>query len=129
MSKAITAIIIILVIAGLGYAGYWYYTNNLVHSNDNNGDNNNGNGTAADTCVSQSGFSMDWQEAQSIAEQSECAQSGALKDTKVCNEITATWWIDLTPNAPQENCNPACVVSLENKTAEINWRCTGLILP
>ncbi|MFH0798065.1 MAG: hypothetical protein V1906_01495 [Candidatus Woesearchaeota archaeon] len=66
-------------------------------------------------------------EAKAIALGSECGQKGALKDTKVCNEGTKTWWIDLEPNEKNEICNPACVVNTETKTAEINWRCTGLI--
>ncbi len=61
-----------------------------------------------------------------IAEASECMQEGTLKATHTCNTITGTWWIDLEPNTPQEGCNPACVVSVETETAEINWRCTGL---
>ncbi len=45
----------------------------------------------------------------------------------VCNEGTGTYWIGL--NIEKEGCNPACVVNLETRTAEINWRCTGLIPP
>lgn len=44
-----------------------------------------------------------------------------------CNENTATYWIDL--NMTRAGCSPACVVYLANRTAEINWRCTGLITP
>lgn len=40
------------------------------------------------------------------------------------NENTKTWWFDL--EFKKEGCSPACVV-YENKTAEINWRCTGLL--
>jgi len=42
-----------------------------------------------------------------------------------CNENTGTFWIGL--DIKKEGCNPACVVKLADKTAEINWRCTGLV--
>ena len=63
-------------------------------------------------------------EAKDIAIQGQCGDK--LKDTYICNEITGTWWIDL--DIEKEGCNPACVINVETKTAEINWRCTGLIL-
>ena len=62
-------------------------------------------------------------EAKEIALLSECGDR--LKDTYICNEITGTWWINL--DIEKEGCNPACVINVETKTAEINWRCTGLI--
>ncbi len=65
------------------------------------------------------------EEALEIAENSDCMQEGNLTDTIVYNEYTETWWIDFDIEIP--GCNPACVVSEETKTAEINWRCTGLI--
>lgn len=66
-------------------------------------------------------------EAKQIASASECAKEGKLKETYVCNEITGTWWIDL--NIKKEGCSPACVINVETKQAEINWRCTGLVKP
>lgn len=62
-------------------------------------------------------------DAKQIAINSECGDR--FKETYVCNEETGTWWIDL--DIEKEGCNPACVVNLETKEAEINWRCTGLI--
>jgi len=62
-------------------------------------------------------------EAKDIALLSECGDR--LKDTYICNEITGTWWINL--DIEKEGCNPACVINVETKTAEINWRCTGLL--
>lgn len=41
-----------------------------------------------------------------------------------CNEGTGTFWIDM--NIQKKGCNPACVINIEDKSAEINWRCTGL---
>jgi len=70
---------------------------------------------------------MTIEEAMAIAQNSECVQEGRLTDTYVHNEYTRTWWIDLDPFTPKEGCNPACVVNEDTKTAEINWRCTGLM--
>ena len=54
-------------------------------------------------------------------------QSGTLKDTAEYNPNSNTWWIDMTADKP--NCNPACVVDVTTKTAEVNWRCTGVVVP
>lgn len=62
-------------------------------------------------------------EAKEIAIQGQCGDK--LEDTYICNEGTGTWWIDL--DIQKEGCSPACVINVETKTAEINWRCTGLI--
>lgn len=79
-------------------------------------------------CSNEAGTAgMSLSKAMQIAEASECAQEGTLAATHMCNSITGTWWIDLTPNEPKDGCNPACVVNVATETAEINWRCTGLI--
>jgi hypothetical protein len=62
-------------------------------------------------------------EAKKIAVLGECGDN--LKDTYICNEITGTWWINL--DIEKEGCSPACVIDVETKIAEINWRCTGLL--
>jgi len=67
-------------------------------------------------------------EALEIAQDSECMEEGALTGQTIYNENTKTWWIDLHPNEERPGCNPACVVSEATKTAEINWRCTGVIV-
>ncbi|RLC33943.1 MAG: hypothetical protein DRZ76_03655 [Candidatus Nealsonbacteria bacterium] len=61
--------------------------------------------------------------AKEIGAGSECGSDYAQNYS--CNEITGTWWIDL--NLEKPGCNPACVVDVVNETAEINWRCTGLV--
>jgi putative hemolysin len=66
-------------------------------------------------------------DAKQIASQSTCMQSGTLKDTGVYNSNSNTWWIDMAADKP--DCNPACVVDVKTKTAEVNWRCTGAIPP
>ncbi len=70
---------------------------------------------------------MTLEEARTIAASSECTQEGTLTDSAFYNENTRTWWIDLALEQP--GCKPACVVSEETRSAEINWRCTGLIIP
>lgn len=64
-------------------------------------------------------------EARVIAEKS-CIKGGEVLSAGIYNENSKTWWYDANLNATREGCNPACVVSEETKTAEINWRCTGL---
>jgi len=82
---------------------------------------------AGDVCVKTgTSESMEFAEAISIAEASDCVTDGALAHNHVCNNVTGTWWIDLIPFNVTEGCNPACVVSIDGKTAEVNWRCTGL---
>ena len=76
-------------------------------------------------CISQDGVRMNYEEAKKIAE--EGCKEGILKEEHSCNDYSGTWWIDFAPDEPKEGCNPACVVDVDTKTAEINWRCTGLI--
>ncbi len=71
--------------------------------------------------------SMSLSEALKIAGNSDCVKGGKLLDTNTYNSYTHTWWIDL--DIKKDGCAPACVVSEETLTAEINWRCTGLITP
>jgi hypothetical protein len=67
-------------------------------------------------------------EARAIAEQA-CIKGGEALKNGFYNEVTKTWWFDANLNATKEGCNPACVVDEKTRTAEINWRCTGLIEP
>lgn len=63
--------------------------------------------------------------ALAIAESSACVQEGNLTDQYAYNNNTRTWWLGL--DIIRAGCAPACVVYEENGSAEINWRCTGLI--
>ncbi len=72
---------------------------------------------------------MSYEEAVEIARNSGCLDAAQLKRCYVCNENTGTWWLDLTMDEPQPGCAPACVVDVNSKTAEINWRCTGALPP
>jgi hypothetical protein len=73
--------------------------------------------------------SMTQDEAQSIADKTEaCAKVGTVKAFEAYNENSKTWWFTLN-NSDKPLCNPACVVSAETKKAEVNWRCTGAIVP
>ena len=77
------------------------------------------------------GEKMNIKDAVKIALESECAEKGVLSENYTYNNISKTWWIDLNMKNEfkKEFCNPACVVSEETKTADINWRCTGAIPP
>lgn len=77
-------------------------------------------------CVPISQSQISYDEARTIAQNSECVLEGPLKDTYIYNEFTKTWWIDLDASRPSCT-NPACVVFEETLTAEINWRCTGAL--
>jgi hypothetical protein len=70
---------------------------------------------------------MNIDDARKIAEK--MCKDGNLGEGHFCNSQTGTWWIDFTPDEPVKGCNPACVVTVESATAEINWRCTGLTEP
>lgn len=67
-------------------------------------------------------------EAKAIAEAS-CVKGGETLSEGSYNPSTQTWWFDANLNSAREGCNPACVVSEVTKTAELNWRCTGLVPP
>ncbi|HEU0050721.1 MAG TPA: hypothetical protein VFQ60_01540 [Patescibacteria group bacterium] len=70
-------------------------------------------------------------DAITIAKTSSCSDKGTIGSQGVYNAVTKTWWIEFTPNASntKSGCNPACVVSEDSRSAEINWRCTGAIPP
>jgi hypothetical protein len=79
------------------------------------------------TCSCPSGYVKDglscnpscyYSEPRCLAPSLECEK------TYFCNEGTGTYWIEM--DVEKEGCNPACVVYPGNRTAEINWRCTGL---
>jgi len=89
-------------------------------------DDDDDNPTTGETCIdTETSVQMTIEDALQIAEDSECGQEGSIKDTYMCNPDTGTWWIDL--DLEKEGCNPACVVDINDKTAEINWRCTGVL--
>jgi hypothetical protein len=77
--------------------------------------------------VSGSDLQMTYNAALDIARRSECVQEGKLLEAHLCNEQSGTWWLGL--EAPRPGCNPACVVSIADGTAVVNWRCTGLLEP
>lgn len=73
--------------------------------------------------------SIDVHSAKAIAEASDCVKDGSITGEGYYNPNSKTWWFDIemNPGSEHEGCSPACVVSSETQTAEINWRCTGLI--
>jgi len=74
-----------------------------------------------------SGVNLALSHAKTIASQG--CPNGTITSDIQCNENTGTWWFGFVPNTIKENCNPACVVAAATKTAEINWRCTGVLAP
>lgn len=77
-------------------------------------------------CVKKgTGEKMSVAEAREIARTSGCVGEKGFKESHFCNEDTGTWWIDL--DIEKQGCNPACVINVSTKKAEINWRCTGLV--
>jgi len=109
MSKTIITIIIIIIVAGLGY---WVYQSTSEPE------------TSEEFCIkTETGERLSLTEAKQIALASECGER--LKDTYICNEDTGTWWIDL--DIEKEGCNPACVINVVTKEAVINWRCMGVL--
>lgn len=90
-----------------------------------------GDKTFVEMIQEEVGSELSIDQAMGIAQDSECTEKGILTANYMYNENTKTWWIDLEmkPEFENEICNPACVVSEETKTAEINWRCTGALPP
>ena len=80
-----------------------------------------------EACDENAQSSLTYEEARQIALDSNCTAEGPLAENHFYNENSRTWWIDL--NVTKEGCAPACVVSEDTNTAEINWRCTGALLP
>lgn len=68
-------------------------------------------------------------QARVIAEQNCIGSWETLWTGSSYNSNSKTWWFDANLNPIKEGCYPACVVSENTKTTEINWRCTWLIVP
>lgn len=71
------------------------------------------------------GEKMTQEQARKIAENT-CIKGGEALGLGIYDSSSKTWWFDANLNAEREGCNPACVVSVESKKAEIDWRCVGL---
>jgi len=64
-------------------------------------------------------------QALEIAKNSDCVSLGPiLQEQPLYNPNSKSWWFPIKADKP--GCNPACVILEETKTAEVNWRCTGL---
>ena len=72
-------------------------------------------------------LTMSIEQALITAQASNCSNEGILTNNYVCNENTETLWIDLTIEN-QTGCSPACVLNVNTGEAEVNYRCTGLII-
>jgi hypothetical protein len=74
----------------------------------------------------ESAIALTEAQARVIAEKT-CIKGGGALGPGTHNKGTQTWWYDANLNATKPGCNPACVVDEKTETAEINWRCTGLV--
>lgn len=122
MKKTLLILGVLLLVAFTGALCTQTTDTNTNASGDANLNEAIGSELCKDTAT---GSSMSYNDAIEIAENSDCVNEGKLKTTHMCNENTGTWWIDL--DIDKEGCAPACVVDVNDKSAEINWRCTGLI--
>lgn len=66
-----------------------------------------------------------------FAKDSECIEKGELTENYAFNPETRTWWINMkmNPEFEKEGCSPACVIYEDEDKVELNWRCTGLVVP
>ncbi len=67
-------------------------------------------------------------EARVIAEHS-CIKGGKTNGAGLYNDEAKTWWFDANLNATRPGCAAGCVVDVATQTAELNWRCAGLLPP
>ena len=111
MNKKTILVLLVVIALAAAAAGYWYFYKK----------------PAPPAPLPKTGLTE--AEARVIAEKT-CIKGGeALTSGGTYNENSKTWWFDANLNSTQQGCNPACVVAEETKTVEINWRCTGLIVP
>ncbi|MFZ3073897.1 MAG: hypothetical protein WA093_02075 [Minisyncoccales bacterium] len=134
--------IILLIVAAVILSGMLYLmlkpaqetpANTIPATNQSGGnDENTSNSSAATSSdaaqTPETQSIMSEAQATAIAEAT-CIKGGEALGPGIYNENSKTWWFDANLNAAKPGCNPACVVSADTKTAEINWRCTGAILP
>lgn len=107
----------IIVVGSAGYLGIGKYMA---------GKSNRATTTQEVLCSKKDGAKkMNMEEAKQIAAKSECGNK--FLEGVVCNDNSGTWWFNL--DIKKQGCSPACVIDVETKKAEINWRCTGLIIP
>lgn len=109
MKKSLAIFLLVVLAAFVVAGGYGLYYFNFA-------DNNQASGKLSEA------------QARVIAEKS-CLQGGESLALGYYNENSKTWWFAANLNSVRTGCNPACVVSEETRQAEINWRCTGLIVP
>lgn len=83
-----------------------------------------GSGCEFDTCpIIKSQLTQE--DAKTIAQEF-CIKGGGSLGDGIYNQNSKTWWFEANLNNANPGCRPACVVSESTKSAEINWRCTGL---
>lgn len=98
-------------------------------SNYNYGTNYNNYSYNYSDCTNYNGYRMTFNDARNIAlNTSACTIVGSVSQNAYCNSNTGTWWLDLSQSS-YSGCNPACVIDVQNRSASVNWRCTGLATP
>jgi len=115
MKKIVLIIILLIIISG---AGVFYLSSNNLSLNSFGESKETGGELAKQGKLS-------YQEVRDIALKSSCIETGNLTENYQYNDFTRTWWIDL--DAGKAGCSPACVIKEDDRSAEVNWRCTGAI--
>ncbi|GEM_PF-3764507 len=70
--------------------------------------------------------SLDMMEAVAIAEES-CIKGEEFLGLPVFNKEIEAWVFDINLSIAKEGCEPVCAVFEDSKSAEIKWRCAGVI--
>lgn len=125
MKKIFTLLIAIFLLSGCGMANQRACTMEAKLCPDGSAVGRSGPNCEFAACPAVNSIISE-AEARAIAEKT-CIKGGEALSAGIYNEGTKTWWFDANLNATRPGCNPACVVDETTKTAEINWRCTGLI--
>lgn len=131
--KKVKKILVITVVLAILVANGLVWLLSSKQRSNNNDDSSNAvlrvDPTAV--CVGKNGYEISHTEAFQIAQQTSCnIEAGkqiSFTDQVFCNEVTGTFWIDVTTSPAVQGCSPACVVTLKDKTAAVNWRCTGAL--
>ena len=124
-------VLVILVLVFLG-GGYWLIRGRQINEPESKGMSltPSSKRLSQQFCQDDKGNKLSYEEALEIANHSACNMMDTVfTENYLCNEGTSTFWVDLEVKPKKSGCNPACVVDLKTKTAEINWRCMGLVVP
>lgn len=74
-------------------------------------------------CIAQTESNISSEEAFKIAQESECAQVGAVKEDCSCDSNTYNCSFSIEADKP--DCQPVCIVNLKTQAVKIDWQCTN----